>query len=75
MKSKKISASTVLHGTPVILSLTNPSKTDIGVFTKSVGSLVNDNLETATSRFNPETTVVEATLITVGVEQKVLTDK
>jgi hypothetical protein len=74
MKSKKINTSAVLYGTPVILSLLNPSKADIREFTKSVGSLINGNLETANRRFSPRSTVVEDTLITVEVEQKILSD-
>jgi hypothetical protein len=75
MKSKKISALALLRDNPLLLSLDNPTKSDIREFVKLTISLIdNDNRET-TNRFNSKTTVVDVTSTTVVVEQKVITDK
>jgi hypothetical protein len=67
MKSKKISAFTVLGDKPLILSLDNPTKSDTREFIKAIYSLLNDKLETV-SRFSLKATVVEEILTTVEVE-------
>jgi hypothetical protein len=71
MKPKVISAFAILDGTPKMLSLSNPTKSDIREFAKAVGFPINDT-ETV-RRFNSKATVVTTTAVVV--EQKALTGK
>lgn len=64
----------MLRDTPLMLSLDNPTKSDIREFIKSMSSLINGSTETG-NRFHPKTTTVETISTVVAVEQKVITDK